>query len=184
MAAMGKARRKPTDPQDIARRRAERVANEAEIARLRGMGATVALDRSRRIVSAFRASPFHKLRDSKTITSGQASAVERLCEDWAKWHGLDGRPDHAPVPNLNPSHVTLLTDEMLKAGDRVRRVLDRIGPMDRELLEQMVEAVVAGDGLTPWRGIVARVTGQTQAVRQSAVIVSALENLRRAYMLH
>jgi hypothetical protein len=179
---MGKARRKPTDPQDIARQRAERAATEAEIARLRGMGAKVTLDRARRIVSAYRASPFIKLRDSKTITTGQAQAAERLCEDWAAWHGLeDDRPDLVPVRNLNPSRVTLLTDDMLKAGDRVRGVLGRIGPMDRELLGQLAEAVVTGDGPPQWRNIVATVTGQVQAVRQSAAVCSALENLRRAY---
>ncbi len=182
---MGKARHKPTDPQEIARRRAERVANEAEITRLRTLGAKVTLDRSRRILSAYRASPFHKLKESKTITTAQAAAAERLCLDWADWHGLDGRPAAAvPLKNLNPSRVTLLTDQMLRAGDRVRAVLDRIGPMDRELLQQLVAAIVDGDGPPPWRLIVARTTGQTQAVRQSAVVVSALENLARAYRLH
>ena len=78
---MGKSRRKPSDPQEIARRRAERIANEAEISRLRSQGVVVNLDRARRIIAAYRASPFNKLREAKTISSAQASAAERLCRD-------------------------------------------------------------------------------------------------------
>src|SRR5436190_7923033 len=94
---MGKHNRKPTDPQEIARQRAERAATDAEIGRLRSSGAVVKLDRARRIISAYRASPFVKLRDSETITTGQAAAAERLCLEWAAWRGLDGRPERSEV---------------------------------------------------------------------------------------
>jgi hypothetical protein len=181
---MGK--HKPTDPQEIAQRRAEREQNEVEIARLRSQGAVVSLDRARRIVSAYRASPFNKLRETKTITAAQSNAAARLCKDWAIWRGLDGRP--APsleVHNPNPSSSggEIVTDRMLQAGDRVAKALGKIGPMDRDLLAALVISSMEDDRPLPWRDVVRQITGVTQTVRQSQAIVSALENLTRAYAL-
>jgi hypothetical protein len=174
--------RKPADPQEIMRKRAEKIANEAEIGRLRGQGAVVSLDRARRIVSAYRASPFRKLLDTKTITKTQAVAAERLCQDWAEWKGLDGRPAPLGIPSAEHTHTdTVLTDRMLSAGGRVQRVLDSVGPMDRDLLASLVCASVEDDRAIPWRDIVRRVTGVTQTIRQSQMIVASLENLSRAY---
>ena len=181
---MGKHNRKPTDPQEIARKRAERLATETEIGRLRKQGATVKLDRSRRIVSAYRASPFVKLRDSDTITPAQAGAAERLCEDWAQWKGLDGRPERSEVPGDGSQTAQIVTDRMLSGGRRVRRVLDLVGPLDRDLLGALVGAAVEEDRPIPWRDIVRRVCGVRQSVRQSQMVVAALENLSRAYALH
>lgn len=181
---MPKASRKPSDPQDIAARRAERAANEAEITRLRSQGAVVSLDRTRRIVSAFRASPFHKLRETKTITPAQAAAAERVVKDWAVWKGLDGRPPPGELPGSRSAtgHApTILTDRMLKAGNRVAFALSKVGPLDRELLVSLVASAVEDDRALPWRDIVRRVTGVTQTVRQSQMVVAALENLARVY---
>jgi hypothetical protein len=181
---MARRKPKPTDPQEIMRQRAERAANEAEIGRLRRSGAVVSLDRARRITSAYRASPFRKLLDTKTITTTQSAAAERLCQDWAEWKGLDGKPPPSGIPNPQPSQTdTVLTDRMLHAGRRVARVLDRIGPVDRDLLSALVAGSVEDDRPLPWRDIVRRVTGVTQTVRQSQMIVAALGNLTRAYHL-
>jgi hypothetical protein len=166
------------------RQRAERHATEIEITRLRDQGAVVSLDRARRITSAYRASPFRKLLDTKTITTTQAAAAERLCQDWAEWKGLDGKPAPTGIPNPQPSQSdTVLTDRMLKAGDRLVRVLERIGPVDRELLSALVAGSVEDDRPLPWRDIVRRVTGVRQTVRQSQMIVAALANLTRAYAM-
>ena len=178
---MSRRRHKPTDPQEIARRRAERADTEAEIVRLRGIGATVKLDRARRITSAYRSSPFVKLRETNTITLGQAVAAEWLCEEWATWKGLDGRPALV-VPGIadKTCHAEFVTDRMLKAGVRVRAVLSLVGPMDRDLLAALVAASVEDDAPIPWREIVRRVTGITQTVRHSQAVACALENLTRA----
>jgi hypothetical protein len=174
--------RKPTDPQEIVRKRAERQAIDAEISRLRDQGAVVSLDRARRIVSAYRASPFRKLLDTKTITKTQAVAAEKLCQDWAEWKALDGKPAPLGIPAADHVHVDhVLTDRMLSAGNRVERVLSRVGPMDRDLLASLVVATVEDDHPIPWRDIVRRVTGVTQTIRQSQMIVASLENLSRAY---
>lgn len=183
-AGMGKGRHKPTDPQELAQRRADRAANEAEIARLKDQGATVKLDRARRIVSAYRASPFVKLRDQKAITSAQASAAERLCRDWAVWKGRDGKPAALEVRSTNWSHAEFVTDRMLQAGDKVREVLDKVGPMDRDLLSALVVAAVEYDRAPAWRAIVLQVTGVEQSVRQSQTVACSLENLARAYLTH
>jgi hypothetical protein len=179
---MSRAHRKPADPQEIMRLRAERSANEAEIGRLRGLGADVTLDRARRIVTAYRLNPFHKLRDSDTISVGQAGAAQQLCEDWAIWKGLDGKPERVMISGDGHNFgAVIVTERMLKAGRRVRRVLKHIGPLDRVLLEALVRSVVEDDRPASWRAIVARVTGFTQSVRQSQTVVCALENLARAY---
>jgi len=176
-------RSKPSDPQALAQRRAERLATEAEIVRLKASGAVVKLDRARRIVSAFRASPFRKLRETNTITQGQGAAAERLCDDWAQWRGLDGKPERLPV-RTGDSAAEIVTDRMLQAGRRVRRALDRVGPMDRDLLAALVAATVEEDRPIPWRDIVRRVCGIGQSVRQSQAVACALENLARAYQTH
>jgi hypothetical protein len=179
-----RSRRKPSDPQDAARRRAERAETEGEIVRLRSTGAVVKLDRTRRIVGAYRANPFRKLKDANTITLGQSNAADRLCEDWAIWKGLDGKPAPLEIHNPNWSHQEFLTDRMLLARARVDRVLGKVGPADRDLLAALVASAVEDDRPIPWRDIVRRVTGVTQTVRQSQMVVAALENLTRAYALH
>lgn len=175
-------RHKPADPQEIARRRAERAANEAEIARMRGQGATVKLDRARRIVSAYRASPFVKLKESKTISDAQARAAEWLIEQWATWKGLDGRPAPtlAPHDQSGRGSAEIITERMLMAGRRVRATLAAVGPMDRDLLAALTAASVEEDAPIPWRDIVRRVCGISQSVRQSQAVACALENLSRA----
>lgn len=181
---MARHHRKPSDPQAIAQRRQERMATETEIGRLRSSGAVVQLDRARRIVSAYRASPFHKLRDSGTITSAQADAAQRLIEDWAAWKGLDGGPERSEVHAATFASSAPINDQMLQAGDRVAKVLDRIGPLDRALMSALVASAVEDDRPLPWRDVVRRVSGITQTVRQSAAVAQALENLQRAYRLH
>lgn len=174
-------RRRPSDPQDIQRRRAERIANEREIDRLQSQGATVKLDSARRIMSAFRSNVFTRLLDSKTITLGQHDASETLRADWAAWKGLDGRPEQGEYVDGGSGSHELLTDRMINAGRKVERDLAQVGPMDRALLEAFMVATVEEDRPMQWRGIVERVTGATQAVRQSQMVVAALENLRRVY---
>jgi len=179
---MSKPHRKPSDPQVAAERKAERAANEAEIGRLRASGAVVSLDRTRRIVSAYRASAFHKLRETKTISTGQAAAAERLCSEWAIWKGLDGRPPPAEVhTKRQPAAPVILTDRMLKAGNKVAHALRLVGPLDRELLVSLVASAIEDDRPLPWRETVRKVSGVTQTVRQSQMVVAALENLARVY---
>jgi hypothetical protein len=181
---MARRKHKPADPQDIARRRAERDANEIEIRRLRDHGAVVSLDRARRITTAYRASPFRKLLDTKTITTTQSAAAERLCQDWAEWKGLDGKPPPTGIPNPHPSQSTaLVTDRMLRGGQRIAQALGAVGPVDRELLGAMAAAAVEEDCPIPWRDIVRRITGVTQTVRQSQTVANALANLVGAYHL-
>jgi hypothetical protein len=181
---MGKRSHKPADPAEIMERRAARAANEAEIVRLRGQGAVVRLDRARRIVSAYRANPFHKLRDSDTINATQALAAEKLVDDWAIWRGLDGRPERLEVRLGSSETGEIVTDRMLRAGRRVGRVLGAVGPVDRELLVGLVAPLIESDRPPPWRDVVGRTTGVTQSVRQSQMVVAALANLARAYGLN
>lgn len=173
--------RKPSDPMEIMRQAAERRDRDAEITRLKTMGATVTIDnRNGRILGAYRSSVFKILLESKAITQNQFNAAQELVEQWAAWKGLAGSQGaSAGFVDGGTGCVELVTDRMIKAGKDVARILAHVGPMDRELIEAFMVAVVEEDRAMVWRGIVMRVTGITQPIRQSQVVVSALENLRR-----
>lgn len=173
--------RKPSDPQAIMRQAAERREQVAEITRLVAAGATVTIDnRNGRILGAYRSSVFKILLESKAINQNQFNAAQELVEHWAQWKGLAGSQGaSAGFVDGGKGCPELITDRMLKAGKEVARILDRVGPLDRELITAFMVAVVEEDRAMVWRGIVERVSGITQPIRQSQVVVSALENLRR-----
>lgn len=175
-------RRKPTDPQDILRHRAERIANEREIDRLEGQGVTVKLDPSRRIISAFRSNVFNLLLERKVIDLGHHIAAARLAQDWAEWKRLDGMPEQGErVDQTAATSKALVTDRMLKAGNRIDHAMERVGIANARLLEALIEEMVEADRPRVWRMTVERVTGETRQKEQREKVVAALENLRLYY---
>ena len=173
--------RKPSDPMEIMRQVAERRDRDAEITRLKTMGAIVTIDnRNGRILGAYRSSVFKILLESKAINQNQFNAAQELVEHWAMWKGLAGSQGaSAGFVDGGTGCVELVTDRMIKAGKDIAKILAHVGPMDRELIEAFMVAVVEEDRAMVWRGIVMKVTGISQPIRQSQVVVSALENLRR-----
>lgn len=176
---MAKPKRKtPFDPAAQARQALERQDRESEIKRLEGQGVVVNLDQGRRIVSAYRSNVFKILLEARTITQNHHNAAHTLMTDWAEWKGLDGKPGG---PGGGSGAAELVSDRMINAGRRVTSTLSQVGPMDRDLLVAFMVATVEEDRPMAWRGIVQRETGVIQSVRQSQMVVAALENLRRVY---
>lgn len=158
----------------------ERAEHEAEIVRLQRSGAIVNRDpRTKRMVSAYRSNVFQVLLQSQTINQGHYNAAQQLIEAWAQWKGLDGSPGRSEAVDGGQACHEIITDRMIVAGKRVARILEQVGPMDRDLLSAFMVATVEEDRPMAWRGIVERVTAITQRDRQSTVVVVALENLRR-----
>lgn len=174
-------RRKPYDPGEAEQARQDRLARKAEVERLKGQGAEVNVDKSGRIVSAYRSNVFNLLLRTRTITQNQHDAAYRLSLEWATWKGLDGRgaPDE-PVDG-GSGCAELITDRMINAGRVVNRILSEFEPASRRLIEAFMEATVEQDRPMQWRGIVQRETGITDAREQTRFTVDALEGLRRVY---
>lgn len=175
---MTKRKKRPYDPASAAKAALERFENENEITRLQTQGAVVKLDERRRIISAYRSNVFNLLLNNKAISQNQHDAAARLAQDWAEWKGLDGGADG---PGGGQGCAELVSDRMIKAGDRVGDALGQVGPMDRDLLRSFMAETVENDRAMVWRAIVQKVCGETRDKEQRMLVVSALENLRRAY---
>ena len=171
-------RRKPHDPAQAERQRA---ATRAEVERLEAMGAEVNLGPDGKILSAWRSNVFTVLLRSGSITPNHYVAAMRFCESWATWKGLSGSAGRTEFVDGGMGSAELVTDRMIIAGRQVERVLEQVGPMDRDLLKAFAVASVEEDRPMAWRGIVERVSGVTGRDAQPAIVRAALENLRRVY---
>jgi hypothetical protein len=151
------SRRKPHDPAAAARLAQEKREREAEIARLKAMGASVTLDRGGKLVSARRSNVFTLLLARASITPNHHDAAYRLAQDWAAWKGLDGRPDGRTEPvDGSAGCPEIITDRMLRAGRDVARALAMLIPPDRAVMEAFMVATVEEDRPMQWRGIMLR----------------------------
>lgn len=181
---MAKQKRKtPFDPAAQARQALERLDRESEIKRLEGQGVVVNLDAGRRIISAYRSNVFNLLLERRAISTNQHNAVYRLSQDWAKWKGLDGKPDcgNAGFVDGGGGCREIVTDRMIAGGKEVRAILDQIPPIERRLLEAFMVSTVEDDCVTVWRVTVEKVTGETGKNLQTKAVVAAVELLRQAY---
>lgn len=173
--------RKASPPREMTQDRKDR---ENEIKRMQNQGAAVKVDRAGRILSAYRSNAFNLLLERRSITPNHHDAAQRLCEDWAAWKAMDGGGEQAPERVDGGSSCgpkALVNDRMLKAGRRVGETLNGIEPAQRAVLEALVHATVEEDRPMAWRGLVQKTVGETVRDRQTALVVAALESLRRAY---
>ena len=178
------AKRKPHDPSLAAKLALQRAERDAEIDRLKAMGAEFETDAARRIVSARLSNVFNLLLARKTITANQYDAACQLREDWAAWKGRDGKPEGqaAFVDNgrTPPNRRCLVTDRMIQAGARVVAVLRQLDELSASILTAFMVATVEEDRPMVWRGIMERL-GVTVRERQTRAVVAALEALRAIY---
>lgn len=166
-------RHKPFDPA-----KAER---EAEKARLIKMGAQLVLDRGGKVASARLSNVFNLLLQRQTITADHYDAAYTLANDWAAWKGLDGRGDTiGEFVDGGSGCAELITDRMIKAGNRVRAALFDVDAMSALILERLMVATVEEDRGMAWRGIMERL-GIKVRDRQTELVVASLEALRRVY---
>ena len=181
-------RKRIHDPALAEQQRQDRLARQAEIARLKAQGAEVNVDkRSGQIMAAYRPTVFRILLRAGTITQGHYDAAERLIVLWAKANGLEGgkEPSLEVVQGSGeleaPETALLAAARRVVAVRRLDATLDQLGPCDRALLKALMVATVETDRPKRWQLTVQEVTGVTQAVRQSQMVVAALENLRRVF---
>jgi len=180
---MGRKRKAPHDPAKAMEAALQRQEREAEIARLKAIGAEVTTDkRTGQILSARRSNVFTLLLSRGTITQNHHNAAYDLANAWATWKGLDGKGDRfgAVVDGSNGS-AELVTDRMIRAGRVVGTTLAALSLEARVILEHMMVATVEEDRAMHWRGVLERAGVRGSLERQTTAFVCALEELRAFY---
>ena len=203
-------RRKPSDPQAIALRKAEQLAMDRQSARnpsnwgvdpdIKRLPTSsqvrVVRGTRARIVHARRLDAFDSLHAKGGLTDAQHQAAQRLIRDWAEMLGVGGAPANDNLGAIDSQgSAELVTQRMIDARARIfgspatearpgrLGVMQHVGPHVGALLAALVEPIVLEGMLTWWRGQVQRVTGETEAHAQGAVVRMACEALRLAYGL-
>ncbi|HEY5107259.1 MAG TPA: hypothetical protein VII73_10890 [Caulobacteraceae bacterium] len=186
-------RARPSDPMDIARRRAaERVCAQDPArwgvdASQMTLGANHAVeigtDAAGRVSRARRVDVFDAfLRRGKLSAAGH-DAVRRLQDDIAILHrAVGGSGEYAPRVDRSRNPLAF-TDRRRAAGRRIEAALSGAGPASARLLAALCEADVVLGHAGCWRRIVARETGESLADGQGAILRAACENLAGAYCL-
>jgi hypothetical protein len=184
---MARRRNKPASPAEIAARRAERAAMDAEAARLELQpDVQVTRDpRTREITNARRLDVFALLLSRKALDKDAHDAFrdhEETVHVAAGWATPERRPDHirastegAPGQNVSQG--------MIEASRMVKATFDRLSPPEAALLDALM--TLGASGLTQWRSTVQRLTGENNDHGQASRIRSLGENLiyaRRAAM--
>ena len=185
----------PSDPTDIARRRAAEREKQRLIARdpaQWGIDAQSLALPANEGVSMVSGGVGGNLRVSRQdvfdlflgrgkLSVGGHGAVRRLQNDVASLHrSIAGGSDYSPrVDRTRTSDG--FTDQRLRAGRRIEAVLALAGPASARLLGALCELDVGLGRPGNWRDQVSRVTGETLADAQGAILRAACENLAGAY---
>jgi hypothetical protein len=197
------ARRAPSDPQAIARQRAEeralaaqRIAKERDadparwgeiddaerIEALRAQGADVRLDFRGRVSSAQRGDIFHRLAARDAITPDQHRAVRRLEADMAIRAGRGGANDDMVfVDGASGGGCQGFAQRQVDAGIRVDRVLAMVGPPASRVLKEILEPAAALGADVDWKAAIARITGEKDDGVYTALLRFACQALADCY---
>ena len=84
-----------------------------------------------------------------------------------------------PEPPRGPSD--LVNVAMMDAHDRYEAALKAVGPGQAIILRELTTPAVMCGSLVIWRGVVEKLTGETMAQVQAAVVRRACEDLRLVY---
>ncbi len=186
-----RARPRPADPMEIARRRAaerERDRDPANWGLDRGAldlpanaNVEARKDAAGRLARARRQDVFDLMRARGALSQAGHDAVRRLQADVAVLHRTAaGGGDYAPrVDRCRDPQA--FTDTRHRAGLRVEAVLARAGPASARLLTALIEAEVVLGRPADWREVVSRETGERLPDAQAAALRAACENLAGAY---
>ena len=142
---------------------------------------------AKREVYAKRLDPFQSLYARGGLSIDQHRAANRLFRDWCLSKGIkteDSRPvldpfAREPAPPRGPSDLVNVT--MMDAHDRYEAALKAVGPGQAIILRELTTPAVMCGSLVIWRGVVERLTGETMAQVQAAVVRRACEDLRLVY---
>ena len=188
-----RARSRPADPMEIARRRAVERERARDPANWGLDASALALpvnenvearrDAAGRAIRARRQDVFDLMRARGALSQAAHDAVRRLQDDVALLHRTAaGGGDYAP--RVDRTHdPQSFTDTQHRAGLRVEAVLARAGPASARLLAALVESDIVLGRPADWRAVVARETGETLADAQGAILRTACDNLAGSYGL-
>jgi len=182
---------RPSDPMDIARRRAEARAREAQpdtwgadVQALRlPANADVArqADLGGRIVRARRQDVFDLFRSRGSLSQPAFEAVRRLQDQIAVLHGAH-RSAFDFQPKVDRSRRPADFGEARRlAGVRIERALDLTGLSSARLLMALCESEVVLGRPADWRATVERETGERLPDAQGARVRAACDNLAEAF---
>lgn len=185
----------PSDPTDIARRRAVEREKQRLIARdpaqwgFDAQALALPANEGVSMVSGGvggngrvrRQDVFDLFLGRGKLSVGGHGAVRRLQGDVAILHrSIAGGSDYSPRVDRTRTPDGF-TDQRLRAGRRIEAVLALAGPASARLLGVLCELDVALGRPGNWRDQVSRVTGETLADAQGAILRAACENLAGAY---
>ncbi len=195
-----KGRRGPSDPQEIAARRAEERAFEREAARVRmqdpanwevandtldlpmGQAVDVTPGSRSRVVRFKRADPFDTLYKAKAMSQGQHQAAQRLFKLWCESMGVkteDSRPMLELIQCSGSAEI--IPQRQIDARARYQLVLSYVGLSTARLLDVLMQPSVMCGSVVIWRAEVARITAEKDKHAQAAVVRQACDNLRLAF---
>jgi hypothetical protein len=182
---------RPSDPAEIARRRAAERALRQEaaswgvdvdaLALPRNADVVATIDPAGRLVRARRQDIFELMRVRGRLSPAALDAVRRLQDDMACLHRT-----HMGAVNYEPRvdrsvDPQAFSDARRRAGARIEAALARAGALSARLLAALCEPDVILGRAADWRAIVERETGETLADAQGAILRMACENLAGAY---
>jgi hypothetical protein len=182
---------RPSDPIEIARRRAQERAREQDVANWGLDSAALAMDANAdvetrsdtvgRVVRARRQDVFDLLRARGRLSPAAVDAVRRLQDDIACLHRTHmGAVSYEPRVDRS-LHAGGFDDIRRGAGARIEAALGKAGPVSARLLAALCEPDVVLGRSADWRTVVERETGETLPDAQGAILRMACENLAGAY---
>jgi hypothetical protein len=182
---------KPSDPVEIARRRAAELDIARNPARWGVDPTAMALaantdvqttnDFRGRIARASRKDVFDLFHERAGLSRAALDAVRRLQADIAILHrAFAGGGEITPRVDRSRDPQGF-SERRIAAGSRIEAVLERTGRASAQLLRGLCEADVVLGRAQPWRAVVADLTGETLPDAQGAALRAACENLAGAY---
>lgn len=181
---------RPSDPMEIARRRAAERLAERDPAQWGVDAAALALPARADVevlagagpeIRARRRDVFDTFHARGALSAAGREAIRRLQADIAILHRTQ-TAGRELAPKVDASRkADDINDRRLAAGERIAGALKLSGVASAGLLAALAEAEAALGRPADWRATVARLTGETLADAQGAVLRSACENLAGAY---
>lgn len=128
--------------------------------------------------AVWRSNVFECLYRAGSITSRERDAGHEWMELYARWKGLDGRPEGERV-TVDTSRVEPLPvcDRMIRAGREWADRCARLGPTNTRLLLAYAVAIVEEDRPMSWRGIVESVTKYKDPAKQAGAVITLCRDM-------
>ena len=170
-----RGRNKPSTPEEIAARVAERRANDNEVKRLKDSGVEVNTDpRTGKLLSGYRPDCFHLLLKDRPTERGAVDWLETVIRTASGENAQERRPDFirasadgAPGQNLSA--------DMIAASEVLTVIEETLRPWEARLLFELLRPDASL--LTRWQDVVVRITGATTPQRQGERVCVACESL-------